>query len=256
MKILRDITYGNEPGQVIDAFLPDGGEETRALFLYFHGGGLAGGSRRGAEKKLAPLLTSSGIALASADYRMYPGAKYPDYIEDAASASALCMKKAGELCGGRLYIGGSSAGAFLTMMLCFDREFLGRHGIDPCDVAGFVHDSGQPTCHFRELKERGLDPRRVIVDERAPLYYVGLAEKLPPMAFLYADRDMTNRPEQTEVMLTALRHFGYDMTRTVSMKLRGTHCQSGKMTDAEGNNMLASIIRGFILRTEEIHRGE
>ena len=70
MKILRDITYGNEPGQVIDAFLPDGGEETRALFLYFHGGGLAGGSRRGAEKKLAPLLTSSGIALASADYRI------------------------------------------------------------------------------------------------------------------------------------------------------------------------------------------
>ena len=46
MKILRDITYGNEPGQVIDAFLPDGGEETRALFLYFHGGGLAAGGRR------------------------------------------------------------------------------------------------------------------------------------------------------------------------------------------------------------------
>ena len=93
MKILRDITYGNEPGQVIDAFLPDGGEETRALFLYFHGGGLAGGSRRGAEKRLAPLLTSSGIALASADYRMYPGAKYPDYIEDAASASALFFSR-------------------------------------------------------------------------------------------------------------------------------------------------------------------
>ena len=58
-------------------------------------------------------------------------------------------------------------------------------------------DAGQPTAHFNVLKYADVDPRRIIVDETAPLYYVGLESEYPPMRFVVSDNDMTNRYEQT-----------------------------------------------------------
>ena len=46
------------------------------------------------------------------------------------------------------------------MMLCFDKKYLGIHGIKPTDIAGFVHDAGQPTAHFNVLKSRRIDSRQ------------------------------------------------------------------------------------------------
>ena len=78
------------------------------------------------------------------------------------------------------------------------------------DISGYVHDSGQPTAHFNVLKEKGMDFRRVIVDETAPLYFVGLEKEYPPMLFIVADQDMENRYEQTVLVLSTMDHFGYD----------------------------------------------
>ena len=76
------------------------------------------------------------------------------------------------------------------MMLCFDRRWLAVHGLSPMDFSGFIHDAGQPTAHFTVLKYRGIDSRRVIVDETAPLYHIGVDETYPPMRFLVSDHDM------------------------------------------------------------------
>ena len=71
-------------------------------------------------------------------------------------------------------------------MLCFDKRWLASYGISPIDIAGFVHDAGQPTCHFRVLQERGIHKHRVIVDDSAPLYHVGEDETYPPMLVLFS----------------------------------------------------------------------
>ncbi len=52
-------------------------------------------------------------------------------------------------------------------MLCFDDRWLEKQSLKPSDIRGFVHAAGQPTCHFKILRERGLDKRRVIIDETA-----------------------------------------------------------------------------------------
>jgi len=191
MKKIKNVFYADntDPRQTLDIYLPEG--ESFKVFVYFHGGGLCGGSKSAGGGKFAEYLTRCGICTVSVEYRMYPDAKYPDFIEDAALAIAWVKKNIdsyGKSQG--IYLGGSSAGGFLSMMLCFDPRYLGAHGIFPTDIAGYVHDAGQPTAHFNVLKERGLDSRRVIVDETAPLYYIGLAEKYSPMLFIYSDNDM------------------------------------------------------------------
>lgn len=98
-------------------------------------------------------------------------------------------------------------------MLCFDKRFLAVHNINSDDIAGFIHDAGQSTTHFNVLRERGMDTRRVIVDEAAPLYHVTHNENYPPMLFIISDDDMTNRFEQTMVMLKTLKHFKNNMSK-------------------------------------------
>lgn len=245
MKTITDIPY-NDKGPCLDLVLPEG-NTFDAVFIYFHGGGLEAGSKNPSAVFISHLVQRN-IAVATANYRMYPDAKFPDFIEDAADAVAWVFQHIGEYghCD-KIFAGGSSAGGYLSMMLCFDPRYLGAHGILPDDIAGYVHDAGQPTAHFNVLKERGLDSRRVIVDETAPLYFVGLAESYSPMLVIYSDNDMVNRPEQTQVLLTTLRHFGYDQSKISVIVKNGKHCAYVGRLDENGESEFAKMIAPFIL---------
>ena len=175
MKTVFDVCYNAETEQHLDIYLPESSEFS--VMLYFHGGGIQAGDKRD-NKVFFEYMVSHGIAVVSANYRMYPEAKYPDFLVDAADAVAWVFKNIknyGKIKG--IYVGGSSAGGYISQMLCFDKAWLSKHGINPTDVAGFIHDAGQPTCHFNVLRERGIDSRRVIIDESAPLYHVGKDEQ-------------------------------------------------------------------------------
>ena len=139
MRIQKDVAYTSRCDSIhkIDLYLPDG--ECRALLVYLHGGGLVEGSRNlDLLPGFAKDMTDVGIAVASAGYRLYPEAKYPDFIEDAAHAVAYAKSELLGIAGtDKLFVCGTSAGAYLTMMLCFDKTYLGRLGLSPTDIDGF-----------------------------------------------------------------------------------------------------------------------
>ena len=238
MKIIENITYGNEK---LDLYLPD--DENFDLFIYFHGGGFVKGSKD-ARPHIYKHFANCGVAAASVEYRKYPDAAYPDFLEDCAQAVAWLKEHISEYgdCK-RIFVGGSSAGGYVSMMLCFDKQWLGKYGIDPMDIDGFVHDAGQPTKHFNVLKEAGIDTRRVIVDETAPLYYVGMAEQYPPMFFIVSDEDMENRLEQTQLMISTLRHFGHEAPLKIC---HGNHCHYVKAINDDGTSPLAEMVLDFM----------
>ena len=245
MRAIPDLSYGPHPLNRIDLYLPEA-ETAPDLFLFFHGGGFTGGTRK-YEEPFYGGLVRSGIAVATADYRMYPEAAYPDFVEDAALACAWLKENIARFTPvRRFFLGGSSAGGYLTQMLCFDAEWLGKHHLKPSDFAGFFHDAGQPTTHFNVLKERGLDSRRVIVDEAAPLYYVGTDMDLPPMHFVISDDDIPGRYEQTMLMLSALKDFGADPGRVTYEVRHGGHTHYCKELDENGNSVYAQMILRFI----------
>ena len=250
MKTVLDIIY-NEYGQRLDLYLPEDGK-FEAIFLYFHGGGLERGSKEGC-KNFTPYLLEHGIAVASANYRMYPDAKFPDFIEDAADCVAWLKAHIGEYgdCD-KIFVGGSSAGGYISMMLCFDERYLGKHGMKPTDLAGYIHDAGQPTTHYNVLRERGIDTRRVIVDEAAPLYFIGLnGNESAPMIYLVSDNDIPNRYAQMELTLSTMKHFEYDMSKVDYKLLHGGHCHQIREFDENGDNVFGKLILEFVKKTLE-----
>ncbi len=257
MEKIVDLVYGDvAPSiQTVDIHVP---EKVKSTFIYFHGGGLDRGNKLGAEK-FAPYLAERGIAVASVNYRLYANpkfpdrpytpAKYPEFIEDVAKAVAFVKKYMGENFGcDKVYVGGSSAGGYLSMMLCFDKRWLNKEGLSNADIAGYLHDAGQPTGHFKNIEERGFDSRRIIVDETAPLYYIGLEEKYPPMRFIVSNRDIANRYEQTMLVLGTLKHFGY--TGFDHVVRDNSHVEYVKLFDENGESVFGQMIYDFISKVE------
>ena len=240
MRSYLDVCYTSEADgvRVLDAFLPDGKPDS--VFLYIHGGGLDHGSRKGKEEEIGKYLTDRGIAYVTIDYRLYPNAEYPDYILDAASAIRFVKDNAEAMFDGcdKLYVGGSSAGGYISMMLCFDARYLASVGLDNSAISGYFHDAGQPTAHFKVLSERGFDPRRIIVDEAAPLYHV-TDTAYPPMLFTSSDGDSPARLEQNRLVIAALANFGHDMSRFPFLLESGKHCATYYEENEDGDNVFA-----------------
>lgn len=249
MRVLKDIYYSTEAtGQkALDVYIPDG--ECKAVFVYVHGGGLVAGDK-GCFYGNAEFLAKHGYGSVSVEYPMYPNTKFPDFLYAAAEAVAWTKKNMRKFFGcERLYFGGDSAGGYISMMLCFDKKYLQSVGLSNDDIAGYWHDAGQPTSHFNVLKYSGKDSRRVIVDETAPLYFIGLEEKYPYMRFTVSDNDMFARYEQTMLMLKTLEHFGY---KNYDHKVvSGTHCSYFKTFFEDGTSEAAHLILDFLNEGEK-----
>ena len=250
--VKRDLSYGTLPEQKLDFY--DCSKPDAPLFVFFHGGGLEAGNKGNGDERAFLELNEAGISVATADYRMYPSAKFPDFIEDAALCVAWCRD---HLPHSVLTVGGSSAGGYLSMMLAFDGRYLGKYGIDSSDkshIAGYFFDAGQPTTHFNVLREGGLDTRLVRVDEAAPIYFIGQPESpetLPGYEFVVADNDMAGRLEQTELLCRTMFHVGYPDDCVTFTYMEGyTHTgYCGVVKD--GRSLYADMIKAFMKRTLE-----
>ena len=243
MRVINNVCYGKSghPEQYLDIYLPD--NENFEVFIYMHGGGIEAGDKSSA-KIVGEYVAEQGIAFVSINYRMYPQAMYPQFICDAAEAVSWVYKNISEYgnCEG-IYIGGSSAGGYISMMLCFDDRYLAPYKIPGGIIKGYVHDAGQPTAHFNVLRERGIDSRRVIIDESAPLYHIGKTNEYLPMMFIVSDNDMKNRYEQTQLVLSTLKHFECDDKKIFYKLMHGTHCHYSKTVE------FGKIICDFIKET-------
>lgn len=244
MRVIKDICYCQveDDSRKLDLYLTEA--EEFSVFIYFHGGGLGDGDKIDGEQ-FASYLTDRNIAVITANYRMYPVAVYPQFIQDAADVVAWAYRRMCDygICQ-KFFVGGSSAGAYLSMMLCFDETYLLHAGIKPGDIDGYIHDAGQPTCHFNVLHERGMDLKRVVVDDAAPLYHIGTQSAFPPMLFLVSDNDIECRYEQTMLIVATMKYFGYK-NYTVKV-MHGTHCQYVFEKDEKGESIFGQLICGFL----------
>lgn len=225
----KNIAYSQEC--MLELYLPENAEKP-PLYIHFHGGGLEKGDYR-RSPEIAAFYTENGVALASAGYRLYPRARFPDYLNDAANAVRWLLEESGESFG-PVVIGGDSAGAYISMMLYFDPAYLRNAGVDPKGIKGYLFNGGQPTTHFNYLHyEKQMDPRSVVIDETAPIFYVrepyAHPAGEPELFFVCAENDMVNRVNQNKMLITAMEAFGFPKEKCRFKIYPGeTHCSYTK----------------------------
>lgn len=234
--------------QTMDLYIPD--QAGFKSLIFFHGGGLESGDKSDCLPFLLPLL-GQNYAIATANYRLYPDAAYPDFIQDAAAAVARAVELIhSHDAASEIYIGGSSAGAYLAMMLCFDEQYLQAYGLDPDDFSGFIFDSPQPTVHFNVLRERGMPGEQIVVDHASSLYHIKRDRDYPSILFIAAEHDIPNRLEQIEFCCSVLSHFNF-AERVRLIRMDGyTHCAYCEATDEHGEMVFAKIMHAFMSKEQ------
>ena len=234
MRVFKDITYKSDDACKLDLYLPD--EDGFETIVWFHGGGLENGDKQQAERFVSAII-DAGYGFVSANYRLYTsGAKFPEFLFDAASAVAFVKEKI-ETYGGqkdKLYISGQSAGAWLSLMLCVNDEYLKSVGIDNKEIAGWIIDSSQTTAHFNVLKyELGEDTRAQRINEFAPQYFVSDKTDFSKMLLIFYENDMCCRYEQNMLFYKSILAFN-EQANIVYKVLSGGHCRGSSEPNEDG----------------------
>ena len=219
MDHVKDIKYNSN--NALDIYVP--AKPAGEVLVYFHGGGLEEGDK-GEYPTFFAALAENGILSVSAEYRKYPQAHYPEFIEDAADAVQWTVKNIGEYIGNKaikLFLGGTSAGAYLASMLAFDSEYLQSRGIDTAETEGIIINDGQPTDHFNVLKERGLPQDRVVIDDASPIYYISAKTNFHRMLIATAENDIAGRNEQNRFFMDVMKTCGCPEEKITYLFMKG-----------------------------------
>jgi len=194
---------------VLDIYYPKN-TKSFATIIWFHGGGLTGGS-----KEIPEALKNKGFAVIGVNYRLSPKVKAAKAIEDAAAAVAWAFKNIANYGGdpSSIFVSGHSAGGYLASMISLDKKWLKKEGIDANKIAGLIPFSGQCITHFEIRRENGIPEKQPTIDEFAPLFYV--RADAPPLLLITGDREleMLGRYEENAYMARMMKLVGHKETK-------------------------------------------
>jgi acetyl esterase len=106
-------------------------------YLHIHGGGWMLGAADMQDEMLETTANRTGLVCLSVEYRLAPEHPYPAAPDDCETAALWIAENAASLCdGGRLFIGGESAGGHLSVVTLL--RLRDRHGITPFSGANLI----------------------------------------------------------------------------------------------------------------------
>jgi acetyl esterase/lipase len=202
------IGYGELARQKLDVYIPKVETQDLPVVVFFYGGSWQSG-RRQDYLFVAQALAARGFVAVIPDYRVYPEAKFPTFLEDGAAAVSWVRNNIGKFgnADSRLFLMGHSAGAHIAAMLALNPSYLAQAGMSADELQGFIGISGP--YDFLPLKS----PRLIKIfggadgiPETQPVNFV--SADAPPALLLHGADDKIVRPYNTKHLAQCLREAG------------------------------------------------
>ena len=208
--IARDVAYGGNARQELDIYVPDALRDPAPVLVFFYGGSWQSGSKN-YYRWVGQSFASRGIVTVIADYRIYPPAHFPQFVNDSAEALAYVHNNIANYGGDpkRLFVAGHSAGAYDAMMLVADPKYLTDAHADETWVRGVIGIAGP--YDFLPL----TDPALIAIFggnnriETQPITFVD--GKRPPALLLTGTADETVSPGNTKRLAAKWRANGNEV---------------------------------------------
>ncbi|HVW56097.1 MAG TPA: alpha/beta hydrolase [Rhizobiaceae bacterium] len=208
------VAYGSDPRQRMDIYLPGKRKRASPVVVFVYGGSWRSGSRKD-YGFVGTALARQGFIVAIPDYRIYPDAVFPVFVEDVAKAVAAVSRTLAK--SRPIILIGHSAGAQIAALITLDPRYLKADGIDVCrKIAGFVGLAGpydfKPP---RQLYNR-IFPKPLLAASR-PINFAGGHH--PPSLLISGTFDLVVNPKQTKELAAALRRSGNDVRTALYPRL-------------------------------------
>jgi len=214
LAIVRDVAYGPGARHRLDIYrprAPDTGPDSgkgKPVVVFFYGGSWAEGSKAG-NAWVGATLARQGYVVVIPDYRIYPAARWPDFIEDNAAAVKWARDHARAYGGdpARLVLMGHSAGAFDAASLAVDRRWLAAVGLEPQrDIAAVIGLSGPYNLLPYSCRMKWIYGAREQWADARPINHVD--GRSPPMLLLTGELDSSAHPWDSDQLADKVRAHG------------------------------------------------
>ena len=203
-----DLTYGPLERQKLDVYQPKNSKTARPVIVFTYGGGFKSGSKN-EYGFVAEAFSSLGYVTVIFDYRLYPQATWPAYLEDGAQAVAWVGKEIGKYGGdpNRILIAGHSAGAYIAAMLAVNPEYLRAANVPDGTIKAALTFSGAYEFWNANRKANGgfigADIQEVMgpaetAPQTQPINYV--EKNAPPFVIVHGTDDGLLEPAQAKAM--------------------------------------------------------
>jgi predicted esterase len=168
---------------LLDIYKPIG-KSNAPVIVWFHGGGLTGGT-----KEIPKDLLDYGYLIVSIEYRLSPKVKAPGYIEDAAAGTAWVFNNIASYEGNvkQIFLSGHSAGGYLDLMIGLENKWLAKYNINTNAIAGLIPLSPQVITHYTIRDENNVSKYQPLIDTYAPVYHI--KKDTPPLVLITGDRE-------------------------------------------------------------------
>jgi len=231
-RILADLSYGTDPAQKMDVYLPTGFAGPRPGVELIHGGGWQAGDK-GFYAPLGRALAARGFVAFSVNYRLTPAARFPAQADDVQQAARWVRAHAGEyrLDPARLGALGDSAGGHLSLILGTREtpataqssrvqcvvDFYGPSDLTTATPAAPQTDGQKYVAHvLHDLLGGTPQDTPALARAASPLFAVDA--KSAPTLIITGTDDPLVRVEQSTRMADALRAAGVETTLAVIYK--------------------------------------
>jgi acetyl esterase/lipase len=204
--VTRNLPY--EPGDrhSLDVYVLRAAAKPRPVIVYIYGGGWAAGSK--AEFAwVGAALARRGFMAVMPDYRIYPQARWPMFLEDNAAAVRWARDHAASFGGDpdKLILMGHSAGAHNVFSLAVEPQWLGKVGMTPHDITTVIGLSGV----YSMLPLSGPREHAIFgppTGYSEPIDHVDGVP--PPMLLIIGDRDRAAEPSNSDDVAAKLHEKG------------------------------------------------
>ena len=139
-RVEHDIAYGPHRRHRMDVYSPQKRVPDAPAVMFFYGGAFRAG-RKSEYRFVGEALTKAGIMVAIPDYRIYPEARFPNFLHDGAMAAAKLLERS--FAPGGLFLMGHSAGAYIAAMLGANASYLRENGAGRTSIGGIIALSGR-----------------------------------------------------------------------------------------------------------------
>ena len=211
-------SFGSGARDSLDIYRAKTPKADAPVLIFIHGGAWDRGSK-GIYKFLAEGFTKSGYDIVLPNYRLYPDAVFPNFLEDNAKAVAFTA----ELFPGRpIVLMGHSAGGYNVLMLALKDKFLAKFGVNLCETiigvvslsapVGVIPLVGKPLTDIFPDRHAGEDGILNVVSAPTPPFFLvhGEDDKIvnPVNSTLLAEKVIARGGKAQVSIYPGLSHIG------------------------------------------------
>lgn len=197
------VAFAPDRGLSVDIYRPAGTTRNTPVVVFFYGGAWTRGARA-QYRFVGRQLARQGLLTLVADYRTYPRATFPGFMDDGARAVDWALRHAHEYDGDprRLFLAGHSAGAQIAALLGTDARYLAAHGRSPAALAGVIGLSGPYDFNVGDKYRPIFGPEPQWPQAQAVNFVDG---DEPPFLLVHGKDDRTVGVRQSEALARRLR---------------------------------------------------